>query len=194
MSEVAALCAVGGGRCFACTPPELADTPSFLRASALGGAPTPASPSASPATPYLSAPSSAGSKASKPRSQKKPMKPLYAWEKTPEAAAGAPPPPPERKVRTTALGAERLVFVPSAVPGFYEQEQPQPIDPRFVDLRIVLSSTEFQVLSAMKRARAQKEGHEKRFQVDSSKESEFLHSAAPYVDPSRIRDALYRAA
>ena len=58
----------------------------------------------------------------------------------------------------------------------------------------MLDDTEFQRLSAMKRARAAREGHEKRFSAASAKECEFLHSSAPYVDPERIRQTLYRDA
>ena len=112
--------------------------------------------------------------------KKKAVKPLYAWEK-PKVDEGVTAPKP-RVERDTDMG----VFVPSAVNGFYEQQDAVLISPRYVDLRIVLDPNEYELLTSMRRARAVKDTQQKRFQRSAANESEFLHSSAPYVDPARV--------
>jgi hypothetical protein len=115
---------------------------------------------------------------------KKPISPLYAWERPTEDSENS-------NLARRPVITEHGQFIPSdRIRGFYEQQH-QEVSNKYVDFQIILSELEYQELLAKRRAqKARGKAMDKQKQDPNS---QFLFSSMPYVDANRVESSLYRS-
>ena len=62
-----------------------------------------------------------------------------------------------------------------------------------VEFQIRLTEKEFFKFTSRRRGQAAAKRHKERFKRDEEKESPYLQSTGPYVDPQRVKNSIFRS-
>eukprot|EP01031_Cornospumella_fuschlensis_P033707 gene33707-40780_t len=106
---------------------------------------------------------------------------IYAWEER-----------SEKPVLRDTIELNGVTFDPSPVTGLYSRrmdrgEESELVSDRFIDVQIVLTQEELATLAARKKAQKPQTKLFKNQQASTS-----VHTAVPYIDPSRIKRDMLR--
>ena len=111
--------------------------------------------------------------------------PLYAWE-TQE----------QEQIHRIRIANDFGTYLPTENLGFYKiaSVAQESTENTHIDVQIFLSETEFQAVLSRRRSFRAETRHSKRFVPTKQEESPYLMASTPYIDPKRVKEALYRPA
>ena len=109
--------------------------------------------------------------------------PLYAWE-TQE----------REQQQRTRIANDFGTYLPMEQLGFYKLAgiNQESTEGTHIDMQIFLTEAEFQALLSRRRSFRAETKHSKRFVPTKQEESPYLMASTPYIDPMRVKQALYR--